>query len=64
MNSSWVTSLIMIRHLGKFSTLRVYKLRFSLYNTKDVNFEATSLLHLLSVSTHSGVKTLFFILNM
>ena len=33
-------------------------------NTQDVNFRATSLLHLLSVSTHSGIKTLFFILNM
>ena len=39
MNSSWVTSLIMIRHLGKFSTLRVYKLRFSLIIHRTWIFE-------------------------
>ena len=64
MNSSWVTSLIMIRHLGKFSTLRVYKLRFSLIIHRTWIFERPACSISLSVSTHSGIKTLFFILNM
>ena len=51
MNSSWVTLLIVIRHLGK---LLFYSF---------VNFRTTSLLHLLYFSTYSGIKTLFLILN-
>ena len=47
MNSAWVTSLIVIRDLGKFS----------------YNFRATILLYFLYFSTDSGIKTLFLILN-
>ena len=47
MNSSWMTSLIVIRDLGKFS----------------YNFRATILLYFLYFSTYSGIKTLFLILN-
>ena len=47
MNSAWVTSLIVIRDLGKFS----------------YNFRATILLYFLYFSTYSGIKTLFLILN-
>ena len=47
MNSSWVTSLILIRHLGKFS-YSVYKLREFLSNQPS--------LHLLYFSTYSSIK--------
>ena len=55
MNSSWVTSLIVIRDLGKFSYF---------YASCFVNFRATVLLHLLYFSTYSGIKTLPYLIHM
>ena len=51
MNSSWVTLLFVIRHLGKFIYLEFRILR------------VTTLLHILYFSVYSGFKTLFFLLN-
>ena len=53
MKSSWVTSLIVIRDLGKFSYFLI----------SFVNFRASILLHFLYFSTYSGIKTLFLILD-
>ena len=47
MNSSWVTSLIVIRHLGKFS--------YSVYKLREFSSNQPSL-HLLYFSTYSSIK--------
>ena len=54
MNSSWVTKLSVIRHLGKFSRQFI----------SFVNFRATSLVSISYIFPPTVVlKTLFFILN-
>ena len=53
-NSSWVTSLFVIRHLGKFSLIFISSVNF----TSDQPAPS-----LIFFQLQPGIKTLFFVLN-